>query len=212
GEDGRRYQRLDECESLTVENVYIRSTALGAGEDGRRGLLNHDAVVVELKDGQQGTLLHIVAEKAMAEDTTDKEEQASGIFIRWMRNFRFQPDQDVKFKCFSRPIRLQEVLQVMKQQPPNYDTITANCWQYAAAVVRDLLKNLQDGVEDFNKNVRNRLGKVLEVAEQKLNNAITVIPHNVGIAGLVGVTTVAAIGVGVGLYSATRPKSPKDDQ
>ncbi|MCO5583097.1 hypothetical protein L7F22_037005 [Adiantum nelumboides] len=206
-----KYQRLNESETLTLENVYICSTPLRKYKG--KGLLNHEKAVVELKDGQQGTLLHIKAEKAMA--TNDK--QPSGIFIHWEGNFRFHPKKDVKLKCFSRPIHLGQVLQVMKQQPHNYDPITANCWQYAAAVVRDLVKVLHDGVEDFNENVKNSLGEVLGAAERQFKNATIVIPQNVGTlavgaltAGTVVAPALATVGAGV-LYSVGRSKPSKED-
>ncbi|KAI5059363.1 hypothetical protein GOP47_0025682 [Adiantum capillus-veneris] len=200
----RRYQRLEESESLKLANLYIRRNTLGRGEAAGKGLVNHDAAVVELKlDGQQqqGTLdlLHIVAEKAMADDRADSARKSNGIFISWKRDFRFRPEEDIKYECFDRPIGLQEVLQVLKAPAHSYDLITSNCWQYAALVVRDLIKTLRDGIEDSDNDARERLERVLITAEKSLNDANTIVPHAVGKGGLLASITSTATIVGVGM-------------
>ncbi|MCO5583095.1 hypothetical protein L7F22_037003 [Adiantum nelumboides] len=193
----RRYQRLEESESLKLANLYIRRNILGRGEDAGRGLVNHDAAVVELKDGQQGTLLHIEAEKAMAGQRADSRK-TNGIFIEWKRDFRFRPDEDIKYDCCDCPIRLQQVLQVLKAPAHSYDLITSNCWQYAALIVRDLIKILRDGIEDSNNDVRVRLERELQMAETSLRNANNVVPRAVGKGSLVASVSSAATIVGAG--------------
>ncbi|KAG0612881.1 hypothetical protein M758_6G059500 [Ceratodon purpureus] len=137
----------------------------------KRGLINHDFLVLEIQPGNGGENFYILAEKLRRD-----EEGRVGIFVTY-RSKGDAPcwyNKDTKLYtvfCRMKQIALNKLEKVLLSADPNYCLQGNNCWEYAMRTVQNLLLELAEDCKTSEAEIKTKLLEEYTNLEANLNDS-----------------------------------------
>lgn len=129
-------------------------------------LINHDYLILELHSGvpSAGTI-YIKAEKASAPKPGIHINAIPAVSIT---DVLHRGVKLLTVDCGNKPIGMTELLAVLKKEDPDYSLRNANCWDYALATTKHLLKRCVE-VPGLSAQEKDRLLRVHDSLEANLS-------------------------------------------